>query len=147
MKRISPLQWHSLLQVEDSLHLQTKNISPKLKRVFPQDLPGRGGCQKRGAENPTGSWIDRNQPSNVHLHQGFCWKIQRKTPSILKKLKIVQGHPTWLPFKKQLASKMLVNKLESSFLLRAYSMIPAFHCALFFHPSWEKPSHLCSYGG
>lgn len=87
---ISPLQWHSLLEVEDSLHLKKKkNISSK-RRGFSPRSPYRGGCQKRGtvfwgAENPTGSWIDRNQPSNVHLHQRFCWKIQRKTPSILKK--------------------------------------------------------------
>lgn len=142
MKRISPLQWHSLLEVEDSLHLQKKKTSlPNSNVFFPKISQAVVDVKNvepffSGAENPTGSWIDRNQPSNVHLHQGLCWKIQRKLPFHLKKIEDeVQGHPTWLPFKKQLA----IKKLESSFLLRAYSMIPAFQCALFFHPSWEKP--------
>lgn len=102
---------------------------------FPQDLQAVVDVKNVALRIQLGAGLTGTNRVTFTCTNDFVERSNEKLPLYWKKLKIVQGHPTWLLFKKQLA----INKLESSFLLRAYSMIPAFHCALFFHPSWEKP--------
>lgn len=146
---ISPLQWHSLLEVEDSLHLKKKKTSLPNVVVFPQDLPTVVDVKNvepffGGLRIQLGAGLTGTNRVTFTCTNDFVERSNEKLPLYWKKIEDCSRSSNLVTFQETTCYKETGKFVSTKgiFYDTCFSLRP------FLPPKLGKTcSHLCSYGG